>query len=261
MHRGKLRYRRAWGWQDREAQRKMEPGAIFRYASLNKAVVSVATLRLAEVGLIDLQAPVTSYLPDFRPAMATGERPDITVTHLLTHTAGLSYGFLQGEDSAYRRAGVSDGLDATAVSNDENLRRLVQVPLAQDPGTKWEYSLATDVLGTLIEHVMQEPLSAVVRRFVTEPAHMHDTSFRPPDRSRVSVPYLDGTPFPQRMQTHTVACLATGTVSFNPERPWTKGTGDSGGAGLSGSADDYLRFLELLRKGGRRCSGMKACGC
>lgn len=94
MHRGSLRYRKAWGWQDREARRKMTPGTIFRYASLTKAIVSVATLRLEEMGTVELQAPVARYLPDFRPALASGKRPDITVTHLLTHTAGLSYGFL-----------------------------------------------------------------------------------------------------------------------------------------------------------------------
>lgn len=250
MHRGTLRYRKAWGWRDREAGQAMTPGTIFRYASLTKAIVSVAVLRLAEMGVIDVHAPVTRYLPDFRPALPSGERPDITITHLLTHTAGLSYGFLQGADSPYRRAGVSDGLDAAAISNDENLRRLAQVPLFHSPGTQWEYSLATDVLGTVIEHVTNETLSDAVQRLVTEPAGMRDTGFRPADRSRVSVPYLDGSPIPQRMQGQTLAATPTGIVHFDPERAWTPGTADSGGAGLFGSADDYVRFLELLRSGG-----------
>ncbi|EPG2413615.1 serine hydrolase domain-containing protein [Klebsiella pneumoniae] len=250
MHHGMPRYRKAWGWRDREARQAMTPGTIFRYASLTKAIISVAVLRLAEMGVIDLQAPVTRYLPTFQPALPSGEQPQITITHLLTHTAGLSYGFLQGEDSPYRRAGVSDGLDATPISNDENLRRLAQVPLFHAPGTHWEYSLATDVLGSVIEHVTYETLSVALRRLVTEPAGMHDTGFRPTDRSRVSVPYLDGNPLPQRMQAQTFATIPTGIVHFGPERAWTPGTADSGGAGLFGSADDYVRFLELLRNGG-----------
>ncbi len=258
MHHGMPRYRKAWGWHDREARRRMTTDAIFRYASLTKAIVSVAALRLAEMGTIDLRAPVTRYLQEFQPALPSGEQPEITVTHLLTHTAGLSYGFLQGEDSPYRRAGISDGLDAVPISNDENLRRLGQVPLFYAPGTQWEYSLATDVLGSVIEHVTHETLSAAVRRLITEPAGMRDTDFRPTDRSRVSVPYLDGDPVPRRMQAQTFAAIPTGIVHFGPERAWTPGTAESGGAGLFGSADDYVRFLELLRNGGAPLLGLNS---
>lgn len=250
MHHGMPRYRKAWGWHDREARRRMTSGALFRYASLTKAIVSVAVLRLAEMGAIDLRAPVARYLPEFQPALPSGERPEIAIAHLLTHTAGLSYGFLQGQDGPYRRAGISDGLDAAPISTDENLRRLAQVPLFHVPGTRWEYSLATDVLGSVIEHVTQTTLAGAVRRLVAEPAGMRDTGFRPTDRSRVSVPYLDGDPVPRRMQAQTFATIPTGIVHFGPERAWTPGAGDSGGAGLVGSADDYVRFLELLRSGG-----------
>ena len=108
---GKIIYRRAAGVADRERGVAMRENAVFRLASLTKPIVTAAALRLAELGRISLSDPVTRFLPAFRPALPNGAVPTITLRQLLTHTAGLAYGFLQPPDGSYHRAGVSDGFD------------------------------------------------------------------------------------------------------------------------------------------------------
>ncbi|EPN69553.1 esterase, partial [Pseudomonas syringae pv. actinidiae ICMP 19079] len=105
--------------------------------------------------------------------------PVITLQHLLSHTAGLSYGFEQMPYNAYERGGVSDGLDGVAFGLQENLRRLASLPLLFEPGGAWGYSLATDVLGAVIEQATGLALSEAIARMVTVPLRMSATSFRP----------------------------------------------------------------------------------
>ena len=123
MQDGDIVYRRAAGHADREAGSPMREDTMFRLASLSKPIVSVAAMVLVERGRLDPRDPVTKWLPDFRPRTADGKVPAITIHHLLTHTAGLSYGFLQPADSPYQRAGVSDGLDRADVTLGEEIRR------------------------------------------------------------------------------------------------------------------------------------------
>ena len=127
---GRVVYRRAAGLADREAGRPMREDAVFRLASVSKPIVTAAAMRLIEQGTLALDDPVTKWLPDFRPALADGTRPVITVRHLLTHMSGLSYGFAEPPEHAYHRLGVSDGMDASEASLDENVRRIGQGPLA-----------------------------------------------------------------------------------------------------------------------------------
>src|SRR5436305_1650378 len=108
---------------------------------------TAAALGMAELGKIELADPVTRYLPDFRPALPNGDVPTITLRHLLTHTAGLSYGFMQPPDGSYHRAGVSDGAGEPGVTMDENLTRIARAGLAYAPGERWASSVAIDVLG------------------------------------------------------------------------------------------------------------------
>src|SRR5688500_18952265 len=120
MQDGDIVYRRAAGLADRERGTPMREHAVFRLASLTKPLVTAAALRMVEIGKIALTDPVTKYLPTFRPALPNGETPTITLRHLLTHTAGLSYGFMQPPDNPYDRAGVSGGLDQPGLAmNDE----------------------------------------------------------------------------------------------------------------------------------------------
>jgi len=247
---GEVVYRRAAGLADREAGLPMREDAIFRLASITKPMVTAAAMRLVEEGRIGLDDPVARWLPDFRPRLADGTEPVVTIRHLLTHTAGLSYGFLEAEDGPYRRAGVSDGLAEPGMSLDENLRRIASVPLAFEPGRSWRYSVSLDVLGGVLEKAAGESLPVLVERLVTGPLGLPDTGFSVRDRGRLTVAYADGSPEPIRMRDHEAVRLGDGTVRFAPGRILDPASFPAGGAGMAGTAHDVLTFLEAIRKGG-----------
>ncbi|URJ60199.1 serine hydrolase domain-containing protein [Paenibacillus polymyxa] len=246
-------YVRAAGLADREEQRPMHEDALFRLSSVSKPIVSTAALVLAAQGLIKLDESIERWLPDFRPRLISGEQPSITVRQLLTHTAGLTYGFLEEEGGGpYQRAGVSDGMDFSNLTLEENLQRLASVPLLYTPGKAWGYSIATDVLGAIISRVCGTTLDAAVNKLVTEPLGMHDTSFAVADAGRLAVPYVNDISEPRRMRELEVAQVYEGTAGlrFQPARAFDPTAFHSGGSGMIGSAKDFMRLLETLRNGG-----------
>jgi CubicO group peptidase (beta-lactamase class C family) len=250
-HDGAVVYRRAAGHADRETGRALRENDIFRYASLSKPIVSAAALALVERGKLGLDDAVTKWLPWFRPRLADGSEATIRVHHLLTHTAGLSYGFNEAPDSPYHRAGISDGLDHTNVSLEENLRRLASVPLYHAPGAAWRYSLATDVLGAVVERAGGAPLPDVVTALVTGPLGLKDTHFHTSDTTRLITAYANGVPAPIRMREEYRLPLGEAAgVRFAPARALDAAAYPSGGAGMVGTAPEFLAFLEALRNGG-----------
>src|SRR5437868_4683086 len=194
-------YRRAAGLADRERGIPMREHAVFRLASLTKPIVTAAALRMVELGKIALADPVTRYLPDFRPALPNGETPPITLRHLLTHTAGLSYGFMQPSDGTYHRAGVSDGAGEPGVTIDENLTHITRAGLAYPPGERWAYSVAIDVLGAVMQAVEGADLDAVVGKYVTAPLGLNSIGFdlKPEQLDLLVTPYADDKPAPVRV--------------------------------------------------------------
>jgi len=248
---GDVAYLRAAGYADREAGRAMRPDIQFRLASLSKTMVSAAALALVERDRLAVTDPVAHWLPTFTPKTRDGQAPVLTIHHLLTHTAGLSYGFYEPEDGPYHQAGVSDGLDLSGLSLDEEVRRIAAAGLAEAPGTRWRYSIASDVLGAVIARAAGEPLPDAVRRLVTAPLGMADTGFSVTDPMRLAVPYADAEPAPVRMgEPQLVSFRGLGMVRFSPSRVFDPAQFPSGGAGMVGSADDLVRFLEALRTGG-----------
>jgi len=248
---GRIVYHRAAGLADRETGRPMREDEVFRLASMSKVIVTAAALALVEQGRLRLDDPVTKWLPTFRPKLADGREPTITIHQLLTHTAGLTYGFLEGEDGPYHRANVSDGLDQPGLSLDENLRRIATVPLSFEPGTAWNYSVATDVLGAVLENVAQAPLSEVVAQLVTGPLGMKTTGFYAHTPARLATPYGDGSPEPIRMSDpYLVKSGKTTRYRYAPSRVFDRKSFPSAGAGLIGTASDYVTYLETIRKGG-----------
>ena len=246
----KLAYLHAFGYQDREQQVAMRPDSIFRIASMTKPIVSVAAMTLAEEGKLDLAAPVSQYLPEFSDLQVgveqrdakTGEtvlvtepqRRPMIVQDLFRHTAGLVYGqFGDGlVHRAYRASNVSDR-DQTL---GEMVAKLSKLPLAHQPGEVWEYSMAVDVLGRIIEVVSGTTLDRFVEERVTKPLGMGSTGFyvREADVGRLAQPQNDSTD--QRP--------ALPDVTKKPRRL-------SGGGGLVSTAGDYLKFCEmLLHRGG-----------
>ncbi|MCL6305571.1 serine hydrolase domain-containing protein [Pseudomonas syringae] len=247
---GRVAYASARGWADREQQIPVSRSTRFRLASLTKLLTSVAVLRLCERGVLDLHASVTHWLPAFRPRLDNGREPVITLQHLLSHTSGLSYGFEQAPDSAYQRAGVSDGLDRVPFDLQENLTRLARVLLLFEAGSAWGYSLATDVLGAVVEQATGLALSEAIAKWVTVPLRMHATSFRHLPGCPLASAYKDGVSGPQRIGDDDGVLLDSGQARLSAARAFETDAYESGGAGMLGTADDYLRLLECLRLGG-----------
>ncbi|KWC00582.1 serine hydrolase domain-containing protein [Burkholderia ubonensis] len=252
---GELRYARAAGLADREAGTPMREDALFRLASVSKPIVTAAAMRLVAAGRIGLDEPVTRWLPAFRPPLPSGSGGGparITLRHLLSHTAGLGYRFLEADgDGPYARAGVSDGMDRAGITLAENLRRIAGVPLQFAPGTSWAYSLATDVVGALIEAVDGRPLDEAVAALVTTPLGMIDTAFVARDAARLATPYVSTDGAPRRMAAFDIAPVYEGTVGirYEPARALDAQAFASGGAGMVGTARDCLALLDALRTG------------
>lgn len=245
-------YSRAAGFADREKNRHMQENALFRLASVSKPIVSTVALVLVSQGRLHLEDVVEKWLPDFRPRLQNGEFAAVTIRNLLTHTAGLTYRFFQKEHDSYERAGVSDGMDQTGITLQENLRRIASVPLLYTPGTQWKYSIATDILGAVIAKVVKSTLGEAVRSLLTEPLGMNDTGFIAVDPERLSAAYANDTPEPRRLRDLDTIPFIEGTAGFrlSPGRALDDRAYHSGGAGMVGSAGDFLRLLETLRKGG-----------
>ncbi len=248
---GRPVYRRAVGLADREGQVRMRESTQHRYASLTKPIVAAAALALVDAGKLRLDDPVTRWLPDFAPKLASGQAPVITVRHLLTHTSGLGYGFLEPVDGPYHRAKVSDGMDQPGLSFAENARRLASVPLLAEPGTAFIYSLSTDVLGEVVARAAGSTLPEAVASLVTRPLGMTDTGFGVTDRERLAVPYADAPqgapPTPVRMVDGQRVPLFGTIAEFAPSRVFDARSYPSGGAGMVGTADDFVKLLESLR--------------
>ncbi|WP_370638166.1 serine hydrolase domain-containing protein [Ancylobacter sp. Lp-2] len=249
---GEVIYRGAMGMADREMNRPMREDALFRLASVSKLFVSVAAMALVAQGRLSLDEPITTWLPAFRPTLPGGELATITPRHLLSHTAGLSYGFLEPEDGPYHRAGVSDGMDRLDISLDENLRRLASVPLLFAPGTAWTYSLSIDVLGAVVASVFGASLPDAVRALITRPLGLNDTGFSVCDSARLTAAYVDDQPEPRRMRGPDRIPMLEGLadIIMDPARAFDADAFPSGGAGMIGTADESLRLLETLRRGG-----------
>ncbi|KVZ06632.1 class A beta-lactamase-related serine hydrolase [Burkholderia stagnalis] len=249
---GALRYARAVGLADREAGTPMREDALFRLASVTKPIVTAAAMRLVAAGRIGLDDPVARWLPDFTPTLPDGRPARITLRHLLSHTAGLGYRFLEADgDGPYARAGVSDGMDLARITLADNVRRIASVPLQYAPGTSWGYSLAIDVAGALIEAVDGRPLADAVAALVTTPLGMTDTAFVAHDAARFATPYVSTAGAPRRMADADLVPVFDDTIGirFAPARAFDAQAWPSGGAGMVGSARDCLALLEALRTG------------
>ncbi|NEU62254.1 beta-lactamase family protein [Paenibacillus sp. ALJ109b] len=252
---GEVVYNSADGLADREQNRRMQENALFRYASVTKPIVSTAAMVLISQGKLKLDDPVMKWLPEFRPKQPNGEVASMTVHHLMTHTAGLTYRFFQENGGTYELAGVSDGMDIAGITLEENLQRIASAPLLYEPGKMWRYSIATDVLGAVIEKVTGLTLREAVQLLVTHPLGMKDTDFVAVDSERITAAYADSSNSsgqPRRLHDEDHVPFIEGTAGFQlaPERYLDPSAYLSGGAGMIGSAGDFLALLETLRQGG-----------
>ncbi|SHE62629.1 CubicO group peptidase, beta-lactamase class C family [Kaistia soli DSM 19436] len=240
---GDIAYARAAGHADREAGLATREDTIFRLASVTKPMVAATALAFVDDGVIGVDDPVTRFLPAFQPKLADGSTPVITVRHLLTHTSGLIYGY----DPA---AGICEGIAGPSLSMAENLARIAGQPLAFTPGSAFRYSVAIDVLGGLLESAAGASLPELVAAKVTGPLGLTDTEFHPSTMDRLATAYADGVDRAVRMNDPHTVSNGEMNFTFSPSRAFDRETFASGGAGMVGTAPDFLRFLEAVRQGG-----------
>ena len=227
--------------------------AIFRIASMTKPVTSVAFMQLVEQGKVALTDPVAKYIPEFAQLgvfVAGGgnvpfvSRPPTTpmrVVDLLRHTAGFTYSFQErgNIDAAYRKTDVESWSKSTSQSF---IDTLAQIPLEFDPGTQWNYSVATDIVGILVERISGQSLPDYFQTHIFAPLGMTDTFFTVPADKAPRIP--EGFAFDpeKKMKLFDKA---------GAESAWTKGWSfNSGGGGLASSVADYHRFCRMLLNGG-----------
>ncbi len=251
MQDGELAHFKAYGLSDREAGRAMKEDDIFRLASITKPLVTAAAMRMIELGKLALETPVTDFLPDFKPKLPDGSTPTITIRHLLTHTAGLSYDFLQPETGPYNTIKVSAGIDGD-LTMEENLGRMVQAGLTFPPGAMWLYSVAIDVLGAILAKIEGTDVEGVVQKYVAQPLGMKDTSFHVTDAARLVQPYSNAAPDPVRIGDNFKQPFVPGCAPINlgTSRAFNRHAFQGGGGCMNGTAGEIVRFLDVIRAGG-----------
>ena len=237
---GKIAYEKAIGYQDREEKIAMKPEAIFRIASMSKPITSVAIMMLVEDGKIDVAAPVTKYLPEFKDLKA-GTEPEqrpMTVQDLLRHTSGLAYQFFI-EDPSVKKAYEEAKVFSFDQSLAEMVTKLGKLPLAHQPGSAWEYSMSTDVLGRIVEVVSGMPLDQFVQEKITGPLKLAATGFsvEQSEAGYIVQPQVDP-------GTGKRPAMIVDNLTSKPK--WL-----SGGGGMVSTAGDYTRFCQMLLNGGQ----------
>lgn len=253
-YRGELVCQTALGFADREAGRAMALNSLFRLGSLSKLITSTAAMVLVAQGRIGLEDPISRWLPCFKATGFQGHPQSITLRHLLSHTAGLDYGFQQDSSQpSYQRAGISDGLDRTRLTLQENIERIARQALLYPPGSDCRYSLATDVVGALLAAIDgSQSVQQALRNLVLDPLKMRETRFQAVDAERLCATYRTcGARTLRLFDAHTLTLTQRHVgLRVDPQRHEDEVQFASAGFGLIGTASDYLTLLETLRSGG-----------
>ncbi len=254
---GQVAHLSALGLRDRERKEPMTEDTVFRIYSMTKPIVSIAMMSLVEEARCALMDPVHRYIPEWEhlrvfrygvwPTFVTDppQRP-MTIRDLLTHTSGLTYGFMLRDavDAAYRQIGVSGAApgDPRPATLQEMVDKLAKLPLIFSPGTRWNYSVATDIAGYLVERISGQRLDEFLRARIFEPLGMRDTGFHlaETDAKRFAANY--------RLGPDRALVVADDPLKSEYLR---SPTFLSGGGGLVSTAEDYRRFCQMLLDGGR----------
>lgn len=256
---GKIVFWKAYGMADNQAGNEMKRDAIFRIASQTKAITSTAVMMLWEEGKFQLDDPISKYIPEFKDVKVltsfnytdttwNGEpvkRP-ITIRHLLTHTSGIGYGVIDGDERfklIFHKAGIVDAFTSENVKLADNIKKLAKMPLHHQPGEKYTYSEGLDVLGYFIEVVSGMPFDKFLQTHIFDPLGMNDTRFYLPDdkASRLVA-----------VQQKVNGKWEKYPVTFYDTDYPVKGAKSyfAGGAGLSSTVKDYATFLQMYLNGG-----------
>ena len=249
--RGELVHHDCYGFADVEAGVPVTADTLSRIYSMTKPITSVGLMMLYEEGRFLLENPVQRFLPEFADVQVwdggTADAPQtraperaMTVHDVLTHLSGLTYGFHYQHplDALYRKHGLGD-FSEPDFDLAEGIERLASLPLLFDPGTRWNYSMSTDVCGRLIEAISGQSLDEFLRDRILDPLGMTDTAFHAPeaDLERCSPLYV-------RAPDGKLSVMAPAKTMVRPPKFL------SGGGGLVGTGRDYLRFCHMLLRGG-----------
>ena len=268
--RGKIAMLEATGMADQAIFRPFTADTIVRIYSMTKSITTVAAMMLYEQGCFQLDDAVSTYLPEFTdtPVWRGGDaalddvEPQaqaMTVRHLMTHTSGLTYGFMQTNvvDAAYRRADIE--FPGTAASLAELVERVAALPLICQPGSGWNYSVSTDVLGRLVEVWSGQSLSDFLQHHVLQPLGMCDTGFHVAEGNHdrfaaLYAPLRGGDMSSVARAASAAEVAARGGLKLQDsavDSRFLAPTGlYSGGGGLTSSISDYARFCQMLLNGG-----------
>ena len=242
---------RTFGRQRPDGEQPMTMETIFRIYSMTKPVVSVAVMMLAEAGRFLISDPVSKFLPAFKNVQVGVEVPDangkpvlhlepcrteMTIQDLLRHTAGLTYGIF-GAATLVKEAYRNSGVESSRASNAEMVAKLAALPLALQPGTCWEYSRATDVLGALLEQISGKTLDVYLNEQILAPLGMADTGFWTPPEQQYRLA--------EAFQIDPVTGNKVRLLDVTRPPIFL-----SGGGGMVSTARDYLRFARMLKNGG-----------
>jgi CubicO group peptidase (beta-lactamase class C family) len=261
--RGRTAWLRAQGMQDREAGKPMRPDTIFRICSMTKPITSAAVMILYEEGRFLLEEPISRFLPEFKDPKVLVKSAngttytipaarEITIRDLLRHTSGLTYNWHPDLGPLYKDANVAHGILPYDGSIADSVARLAKLPLLFNPGERFEYSLAVDVLGRLVEVVSGKTLDEFLRARIFEPLGMRDTHFYLPDakleRLAAAYTYYEG----KGLQRFPETPITEGSFTYSADYPY-RGAKKlyAGGAGLSSTAQDYARFCAMMLGGGK----------
>lgn len=256
---GQIVYYKAFGMADTQTGRTLKRDDIFRIASQSKAITSTAVMMLWEEGKFRLDDPISKYIPEFKNPQVLNTfsysdttyttKPasrEITVRHLLSHTSGIGYGEIDGDERfslIYKKAGITDLFTTEKVTIGESVRKLAKLPLHHNPGEGYTYSEGLDVLGYFIEVVSGMPFDLFLKTRLFDPLGMTDTGFYlPADKAGRLVPVQ----YPVNGQW-----VRYPVTFYDPDYP-VKGARSffSGGAGLCSTAKDYATFLQMYLNGG-----------
>jgi CubicO group peptidase (beta-lactamase class C family) len=251
--RGKLAYFESFGALDPATKAAMRPDAIFSIASMTKPIVSVAIMMLHEEGKLSIADPVGTYLPQLKDMKVADIKTDAsgavtvetrqpkrqpTVQDLLRHTAGIPYG-ARGNTPVHKMWPPNSSGAATTYTGAEFLEKIGKLPLVHEPGTVWDYSLAVDVQGLIIEAVSGKPLGTFLAERIFKPLGMVDTSFALPDakKDRYAGAYA----------INPITGKPQSVLHARTDKPLKF---DCGGGCLASTASDYIRFSQMLLNGG-----------
>lgn len=250
---GKIVYHKAFGTSDAESKRALKKDDIFRLASQSKAITATAVMMLWEEGRFKLDDPISKYIPEFKnpqvldTVLADGTfrtKPadkEISIRHLLSHTSGIGYGVIDSDErmkKIYKDAGIIDLFTTENITIAENIKKLATLPLHHNPGEKFTYSESYDVLGYFVEIISGEPFDSYLQNHIFDPLGMTNTAFYLPKSKADRL---------VAVQTNEKGKWTNyPTTFYDPDYP-VKGAKQffSGGAGLSGTAEDYARFLQM----------------